>query len=146
MRFSCELVKNVFFSWCTDAEITSVTSATSLLSTKMTTTLTLFARLQLSDQPETVLGISILIITNDIFLTAVRQYCKAHRMYQMRTIAIDDPGRLSCSFMRLRCANAAGRIEILLGVEIPGGPEKRCIRRQLVPISPRIRCRLRQIT
>jgi len=49
-----------------------------------------------------------------------------HRMHKTRTIAIDDPGRLSvcllCGFTRLRCANTAERIGVLLGVETLGDP------------------------
>jgi len=49
-------------------------------------------------------------------------------MYQMWTIVIDDPGHLSvcllCCLTRLRCANTAERIEVLLGVaETLGDPE-----------------------
>jgi len=44
-----------------------------------------------------------------------------HRMREVRTTAIDDPGRLSVclsrAFTRHRCANTAERIEVLLGVE-----------------------------
>jgi len=47
-------------------------------------------------------------------------------MHEMRTIAIDDPGRLSVSlprgFIQLRCANTAERIEVLLRVETLGDP------------------------
>jgi len=42
---------------CSEAETSSVSSSvTSLLTTKTTTSPTLFARLRLADQPETVLG------------------------------------------------------------------------------------------
>jgi len=45
-------------------------------------------------------------------------------MHETRTIAIDDPGRLSTcmshGFTRLRCANTAERIEVLLVVETLG--------------------------
>jgi len=47
-------------------------------------------------------------------------------MLEMRTIVIDDLGRLSvylsCVSTRLRCANTAVRIEILLEVETLGDP------------------------
>jgi len=44
-------------------------------------------------------------------------------MHEMRTIAIDDLGHLLvCQSDCLRCANRAGRIEVLLGVETLGDP------------------------
>jgi len=49
-------------------------------------------------------------------------------MNEIRTTAIYDPGRLSVClsrsghFTRLRCANMAKRIEVLLGVETLGDP------------------------
>jgi len=47
-------------------------------------------------------------------------------MHEVRTIAIDGPGRLSVylpgGFTRLRCANMAERIEVLLGVETLAEP------------------------
>jgi len=52
---------------------------------------------------------------------------RPNRMHEMRTIVIDDPGRgvcqsVSLSVMRLRCANTAERIEVLLWVENLGDP------------------------
>jgi len=54
-------------------------------------------------------------------------------MHEMQTTAIDDPGRLSCGFTRLRCANTAERIEVLLGVDTLGNLRNTVL--QGVPIS-----------
>jgi len=44
------------------------------------------------------------------------------RMREMRTIAIDDPSICLCYVAAREFANTAERIEVLLGVKIPGGP------------------------
>jgi len=63
-----------------------------------------------------------------------------HGIYEKRTIAIDGPaipGVCQSVFMRLYCAKAAERIEVLLGVETLGDP-KNITRAFRCP--PRIRC------
>jgi len=69
-------------------------------------------------------------------------------MHEMRTIAIDDPGRLS--FTRFRCAKMAKRIEIPFRVKTPEGPSNtvQTVSRSLTAMGYRreIRCGLRRIT
>jgi len=69
-----------------------------------------------------------------------------HRMHELRSVAIDDPMAwasvcLSCGFTRLRCANTA---RSCLGWRVLWIKETLCYKG--VPISPRIRCGLCQIT
>jgi len=72
---------------------------------------------------------------------------RPHRMHEIPTIAIDDPGRLSvyksvchaASCTQIRCGIMSERIEVLFGVETTGtGPKGH-------RVNPLVRCGFRRI-
>jgi len=73
-----------------------------------------------------------------------------HWMQEIRTSAIDDivPCASVCLSVchAVGCAETAGRIEVLFGVETHGNPSYSVLDGVLIPHGDGVRCGLRQIT